>query len=81
MTIAEAQDKWIRLQIEIRGFTSDSEYLRHPIHRNEGRNREVFNTRAAILEGYESGTCPKLRTVHEIMEASEYRKKAGNKGE
>lgn len=79
LTITEAQDQWIKLQIENGGFTNDSEYLRHLIRQDRERALEVFGIKAALQEGYDSGRSPKLRTVH-IMEEAVYRKNARNKG-
>ena len=55
LTITEAQEQWIKLQIENGGFANDSEFL---------------ITKAAIREGYDSGVSPKIRTVDEIMKAA-----------
>jgi len=79
LTITEAQDKWIKFQIEMGGFANDSEYLRHLIRQDEERNREFLTTKAAIQEGYDSGASPNNRTVNEIMDAALYRKKSRDK--
>lgn len=76
LTITEAQEQWIKLQIEIGGFANDSEYMRHLIRLDEERNRQYLITKAAIREGYESGISPKIRTVEEIMESALNRRKA-----
>jgi len=76
LTITEAQEQWIKLQIELGGFANDSEYMRHLIRLDEERNRQFLITKAAILEGYESGISPKVRTVDDIMEAAINRKKS-----
>ena len=68
LAITEAQDQWIKLQIENGGFTNDSEYLRHLIRQDRERTLDVFGAMAAIQEGYDSGRSPKLSTMHEIME-------------
>lgn len=70
LTITEAQEQWIKLQIENGGFANDSEYMRHLIRLDEERNREFLITKAAIREGYDSGVSPKVRTVDEIMKAA-----------
>lgn len=79
LTVTEAQEQWIKLQIEIGGFANDSEYLRHLIRLDEERNREFLITKAAIQEGYDSGVGPKVRTVDEIMEAAINRQAAKRK--
>ncbi len=70
LTITEAQEQWIKLQIEKGGFANDSEYMRHLIRLDEERNREFLITKAAIQEGYNSGVSPQVRTVDEIMKAA-----------
>jgi antitoxin ParD1/3/4 len=80
LTITEAQEQWIKLQIEIGGFANDSEYMRHLIRLDEERNRQFLITKAAIQDGYESGISPKKRTVEDIMEAAINRKKVKTKG-
>ena len=79
LTITEAQEQWIKLQIKIGGFANDSEYMRHLIRLDEERNREFLITKAAIQEGYDSGVSPKVRTVDEIMEAAMNRQTAKTK--
>ncbi len=81
LTITEAQEQWIKLQIEIGGFANDSEYMRHLIRLDEERNRQFLITKAAIQEGYDSGISPKVRTVKDIMVAAINRKKAKAKGD
>ena len=70
LTITEAQEQWIKLQIENGGFANDSEYMRHLIRLDEERNRGFLITKAAIQEGYDSGVSPKVRTVDEIIKAA-----------
>lgn len=81
LTITEAQEQWIKLQIEIGGFANDSEYMRHLIRLDQERNRQFLITKSAIQEGYESGISPKVRTVEDIMAAAIDRKKVKAKGE
>ncbi len=81
LTITEAQEQWIKLQIELGGFANDSEYMRHLIRLDEERNRQFLITKAAIHEGYESGISPKVRSVEDIMEAAINRKKVRSKGD
>lgn len=76
LTVTEAQEQWIKLQIEIGGFANDSEYMRHLIRLDEERNKEFLITKAAIQEGYDSGVSPKVRTVDEIMDAAIERRTA-----
>ena len=80
LTVTEAQEQWIKLQIEIGGFANDSEYLRHLIRSDEERHREFLMTKVAIEEGYDSGVSPKLRTVDQIMDAAINRQKIKAKG-
>lgn len=70
LTITEAQEQWIKLQIKNGGFANDSEYMRHLIRLDEERNREFLIAKAAIQAGYDSGVSPKVRTVGEIMKAA-----------
>ena len=79
LTVTEAQEQWIKLQIEIGGFANDSEYMRHLIRLDEERNKEFLITKAAIQEGYDSGVSPKVRTVDEIMDAAIKRRTAKTK--
>lgn len=79
LTVTEAQEQWIKLQIEIGGFANDSEYMRHLIRLDEERNREFLITKAAIQEGYDSGVSSKVRTIDEIMEAAMNRQMANTK--
>ena len=74
LTITEAQEQWIKLQIENGGFANDSEYMRHLIRMDEERNREYLITKAAIQEGYDSGVSPKIRSVDEIIKAAKNRR-------
>jgi antitoxin ParD1/3/4 len=80
LTITQAQEQWIKLQIELGGFANDSEYLRHLIRMDEQSNRQFLLTKAAIQEGYESGVSSKVRTVEDIMRGAISRKKALDKG-
>ena len=74
LTITEAQEQWIKLQIENGGFANDSEYMRHLIRMDEERNREYLITKAAIQEGYDSGVSPRIRSVDEIIQAAKNRR-------
>jgi len=80
LTITESQEQWIKFQIEKGGFANDSEYMRHLIRLDEERNKEFLITKAAIQEGYKSGSNPKVRTVDEIMEAAINRRTTKYKG-
>lgn len=81
LTITEAQEQWIKLQIENGGFANDSEYMRHLIRLDEERNRDFLITKAAIQEGYDSGVSPKVRTVDEIIKAAINRRSDKTQGE
>ena len=81
LTITEAQEQWIKLQIENGGFANDSEYMRHLIRLDEERNRDFLITKAAIQEGYDSGVSPKVRTVDEIIKAAINRRSDKTHGE
>tara|TARA_R110002049_G_scaffold80117_6_gene203897 strand:- start:984 stop:1259 length:276 start_codon:yes stop_codon:yes gene_type:complete len=81
LTITEAQEQWIKLQIENGGFANDSEYMRHLIRLDEKRNRDFLITKAAIQEGYDSGVSPKVRTVDEIIKAAINRRSDKTHGE
>lgn len=73
ITLTDAQDQWIKAQIEAGRFTNDSEYIRDLIRRDQ-EGAKLLALRAAIEEGLASGES-KL-TVPQIMREVEARLKA-----
>lgn len=55
ITVTDQQDGWIKAQIEAGHYTNDSEYIRDLIRREQERNAELENVRAALREGESSG--------------------------
>jgi len=73
ITLTGAQDEWIKAQLDNRGYTNDSEYIRDLIRREQERAAQVDAIRASLIEGEGSGrpravSAPrfkkKLRTLH-----------------
>ena len=74
ITLTDKQDQWIKAQIESGDFTTDSEYIRDLVRRDQDYNEKLRVLRQAIQDGLESGVSDK--TVPEIMAAVEARLKA-----
>ena len=55
ITVTDQQDKWIKAQIKAGGFTTDSEYIRDLIRRDQTRSAETEAIRAELIRGEESG--------------------------
>ena len=55
ITVTEQQDKWIKAQIDGGDFTTDSEYIRDLIRRDQARRSEMDAIRGALIRGEESG--------------------------
>jgi len=51
ITLTDKQDDWIKAQIAAGEFTSDSEYIRDLVRRDQERNAKLLALRAAIQEG------------------------------
>ncbi|MBV1915062.1 MAG: type II toxin-antitoxin system ParD family antitoxin [Pseudomonadales bacterium] len=55
ITVTDQQDSWIKAQIAAGDFTSDSEYIRDLIRRDQSRQADIEAIRAALVEGEQSG--------------------------
>lgn len=55
ITVTDQQDCWIKAQTEAGHYTTDSEYIRDLIRREQERSAEVEAIRAALREGEASG--------------------------
>ena len=55
ITVTEQQDSWIKAQIAAGDFTSDSEYIRDLIRRDQSRQVDIEAIRSALIEGEQSG--------------------------
>ena len=55
ISVTEQQDSWIKAQIESGDYTNDSEYIRDLIRRDQAKQAELEDIRAALIEGEESG--------------------------
>ena len=55
ITVTERQDAWIKSQIAAGKFTSDSEYIRDLIRRDQASAASIEEIRAALIEGELSG--------------------------
>lgn len=73
ITFTEQQDQWIKAQIECGSFTTDSEYIRDLIRRNQD-SAKFQALKEAVQEGLDSGVSD--RTVPQIMEGVETRLRA-----
>ena len=59
ITLTDQQDNWVKAQIMAGHYTTDSEYIRDLIRREQERSAEIEATRAALIEGETSGeACP-----------------------
>lgn len=55
ITLTDQQGEWIKARIARGDFTNDSEYLRDLIRRDQERNAQLEQIRAALIEGENSG--------------------------
>lgn len=76
ITISQPMEAWIKAQIESGRFTSDSEYVRDLIRRDQERQLALGQLREAIDEGLVSG--PSDRSIDEIWRAAEERHSKGH---
>jgi antitoxin ParD1/3/4 len=67
ITFTEQQDQWIKAKIAGGQFTSDSEYIRDLVRRDQEKNAEIEAIRAALIEGEQSGMS--TRTPDDIRKA------------
>lgn len=71
ITLADAQDDWIKAQVANGDYTNDSEYFRDLIRRDQDKARAL---KAAIDDGLDSGSS--TRSVDDIWSEVEARYKA-----
>lgn len=55
IVISNAQDRWIKTQIESGRYASYSEFIRALIHREQERSDNTQAIRSALIAGEESG--------------------------
>ena len=74
VTLTDQQERWIKVRTAAGDFTSDSEYIRELIRRDQEEGIKLQALKSAIQEGLESGASDK--TVPQIMEDVEARLRA-----
>jgi antitoxin ParD1/3/4 len=74
VTLTDQQEQWIKVRIAAGEFTSDSEYIRELIRRDQEENVKLQALKSAIRTGLDSGVSDK--TVPQIMEEVEARLRA-----
>ncbi|MFN7057022.1 type II toxin-antitoxin system ParD family antitoxin [Hyphomonas sp.] len=55
ITLTDAQDDWIKAQIDSGSYTNDSEVLRDLIRKAQQEDADIKAIRAALIEGERSG--------------------------
>ncbi|KPB75133.1 type II toxin-antitoxin system ParD family antitoxin [Pseudomonas cannabina] len=55
ITVTDQQDAWIKAQLDVGGYTNDSEYIRDLIRREQARSADIEAIRLALIEGESSG--------------------------
>lgn len=73
ITLTDLQSDWVKSRIASGDFTNDSEYFRDLIRRDQERNSEIEQLRAALVEGEHSGISE--RTPDDILRAARDRLK------
>lgn len=53
--LTEEQNAWIRVQIDAGHYTTESEYIRDLIRREQERSAEIVGIRSALIDGESSG--------------------------
>ena len=74
VTVTDQQERWIKVRTAAGDFTSDSEYIRELIRRDQEESINLQALKSAIQEGLESGVSDK--TVPQIMGEVEARLRA-----
>ena len=59
IAITDQQEAWIKARIATGRFTSDSEYLRHLIRKDQESEQAFAQLQALITEGIASGHSPR----------------------
>lgn len=67
ITVTDQQDAWIKAQIDVGGYTNDSEYIRDLIRREQARSADIEAIRLALIEGESSGE-PRPFSVDEFKQ-------------
>ncbi len=67
ITVTDQQDAWIKAQIDVGGYTNDSEYIRDLIRREQTRSADIEAIRLALIEGESSGE-PRPFSVDEFKQ-------------
>ena len=74
VTLTDQQNRWIKVRTAAGDFTSDSEYIRELIRRDQEESIKLQALKSAIQEGLDSGVSDK--TVPQVMEEVEARLRA-----
>ena len=77
VTLTDQRERWIRVRTAAGDFTSDSEYIRELIRRDQEEGIKLQALKSAIQESLESGVSDK--TVPQIMEEVEARLRADSR--
>ncbi len=72
ITLTQAQNEWIKGQINSGSFTNDSEVMRDLIRKAQQEDSQIAATRAALVRGEKSGLS--IRNPEEIRAAVNKRK-------
>lgn len=72
ITLTDAQNDWIKAQIDSGAYTNDSEVLRDLIRKAQQESAEIDAIRAALIEGERSGVS--TRSPEDIRAAVKKRK-------
>ncbi len=72
ITLTDAQNDWIKAQIESGSYTNDSEVLRDLIRKAQQENAQIEAIRAALIEGEQSGVS--ARSADDIRAAIKQQK-------
>ena len=72
--LTDQHERWIKARVAEGEFTSESEYIRELIRRDEEENAKLKALKSAIQEGLDSGVSDK--TVPQVMEEVETRLRA-----
>jgi len=73
ITLTDQQGGWVKARIASGDFTNDSEYFRDLIRRDQARNAEIEQLRAALIKGEQSGISD--RSPADILQAARERLK------
>lgn len=71
ITLTEPQNDWVKSRIACGDFTNDSEYFRDLVRRDQQRNADLDQLRAALVAGEQSGISE--RTPADIRSAAKER--------